>query len=271
MRTRARAVVASAEEEIPGTGIERQWTGEEFTTFARLSSEPALLGRALETELSRFSEVHAEVGDGVDVGDDALDAAHVALAMREGGSDRQLSYACECELLVAAYRCFDIAGDAEAAASLLARMRERAPLFARAGEHRLLVRLYTGARAYAQMRWLLDLLVRYDRFELILGKRVAVEADKERLCASLESYLRQQLLRMRGATEIAAIERLQQMLYLRFSMWRSIGRALEARANAVVSDICESTAAATTTPATGAASSSSSAGAAASGVAEDVG
>jgi hypothetical protein len=254
LRMRHRAGAAPADEEIPGTGIERQWTTEEFTTFARLCSEPALLGRALETELSRFSESHAEVDDGAG---DALDvAAQVAQAARSGGADRQLSYACECELLVAAYRCFDVAGDAEAAASLLARMRERAPLFARAGEHRLLVRLYTGARAYAQMRWLLDLLVRYDRFELILGKRVAVEADKERLCASLESYLRQQLLRMRGPTEVAAIERLQQMLYLRFSMWRSIGRALETRANAAINDICESTAASTTTASSAAASSS---------------
>jgi len=108
----------------------------------------------------------------------------------------------------------------------------------------LLVRLCTGARAYPQMRWLLDLLVRFDRFELILGKRVAVEADRERLCASLESYLRQQLGRVRGASEIAAVERLQQMLYLRFSMWHSIGRALEARADALISDVCEAVSAA---------------------------
>jgi hypothetical protein len=229
-----------AEVDVRGAGIERNWTTEEFAMFARLCTDPAILGRLLEAELSRFSEPNAEV-DSSDVGDDAAQAAtQAALAAQVGGADRQLSYACESELLVAAYRCFDIAGDAEAAASLLARMRERAPLFARAGEHRLLVRLYTGARAYAQMRWLLDLLVRFDRFELVLGKRVAVEADRERLCASLDSYLKQQLGRVRGASEIAAIERLQHMLYLRFSMWRSIGRALEARAEALISDVCDS-------------------------------
>ncbi len=244
-----------AEVDLPGAGIERNWTTEEFAMFARLCTDPSILGRLLEAELSRFSEPNAEV-DSSDVGDDAAQAAtQAALAAQVGGADRQLSYACESELLVAAYRCFDIAGDAEAAASLLARMRERAPLFARAGEHRLLVRLYTGARAYAQMRWLLDLLVRFDRFELVLGKRVAVEADRERLCASLDSYLKQQLGRVRGASEIAAIERLQHMLYLRFSMWRSIGRALEARAEALISDVCDSV-----TPAASSSLTSSSGG-----------
>ena len=54
-------------------------------------------------------------------------------------------------------------------------------MLARRGEFRLLVQLYTGLRAYAQLAWLLDLLVRHDRFELLLGKRVARGEDTPRL------------------------------------------------------------------------------------------
>jgi hypothetical protein len=126
--------------------------------------------------------------------------------LAQGGGDG--GAAAEVALLVAAHRCLALAADAEAAAALLSRVRQHAyvnlshilctsistcvfvfffsfvhfrPALAHRGEFRLLVQLYTGLRAYAQLAWLLDLLVRHDRFELLLGKRVSSGDDAPRL------------------------------------------------------------------------------------------
>ncbi len=61
--------------------------------------------------------------------------------------------------------------------------------YVKAGEFKLLVRIITGMQCYQELQYLLDFLLAYDRFELLLRKRINNDEGQQALRLALHSYL----------------------------------------------------------------------------------
>jgi len=80
-------------------------------------------------------------------------------------------------------------------------------------QFKLLVRLITGTKEYGNMQYILDLLVQFNCFELLLSKNIYIEDDNDKKELQVSLYV---FLKTKYPQEIG----LMKLLFLRFQMYR---------------------------------------------------
>eukprot|EP01117_Protostelium_nocturnum_P006154 TRINITY_DN2217_c0_g3_i1.p1 TRINITY_DN2217_c0_g3~~TRINITY_DN2217_c0_g3_i1.p1 ORF type:complete len:1358 (-),score=501.49 TRINITY_DN2217_c0_g3_i1:43-3693(-) len=124
----------------------------------------------------------------------------------------------EVEVLIKAYLCFSLSCNIIGMNLVLSLVRNRAQDYADKDEFPLLFRLLTGLKCYNKLQYIFAILIRYDRFELLLQKRNLDESSILALRVALQTHLQ--------LNHSHDYEKLQ-MMFLRFHMHREIGEIIE--------------------------------------------
>ncbi|PRP81729.1 hypothetical protein PROFUN_10829 [Planoprotostelium fungivorum] len=138
-----------------------------------------------------------------------------------GISELSLSSQGEVEVLIKSYLCFQIAGNTIGSSMVLSIVKSRAQDYADRDEFHLLFRFLTGLGCYSKLHFIFSLMIRYDRFELLLQKRNSEDVNLLSMRAALQGYL--QLHHPEDTEKL-------QMMFLRFHMYRDIGQLTENQA-----------------------------------------
>lgn len=140
-----------------------------------------------------------------------------------GMASSSVAYNVEIELIIRAFSCYRVGLDVLKQARLFELIEERVPIYVEAGQFKSLVRLITGIKLYAQLQYILDILVKYDCFDMLLARNVyhlEDGDDRKELQLALFNFLK--------ANYPSHIDKMK-LLFLRFSMFREHADLLHER------------------------------------------
>lgn len=140
-----------------------------------------------------------------------------------GIASSSVAYNVEIELIIRAFSCYRVGLDVLKQARLFELIEERVPIYVEAGQFKSLVRLITGIKLYAQLQYILDILVKYDCFDMLLARNVyhlEDGDDRKELQLALFNFLK--------ANYPSHIDKMK-LLFLRFSMFREHADLLHER------------------------------------------
>ena len=139
------------------------------------------------------------------------------------GNSSSVAYNVEIELIIRAFSCYRVGLDVLKQARLFELIEERVPIYVEARQFKSLVRLITGIKLYAQLQYILDILVKYDCFDMLLSRNVyhlEDGDDRKELQLALFNFLK--------ANYASHIDKMK-LLFLRFSMFREHADLLHER------------------------------------------
>lgn len=138
----------------------------------------------------------------------------------------------EVDLLIRAHFCFSLAHQIQGTNHILAIVKGRVQVrlensiietnstdcvlqqeYVKQKQFKLLVRLITGTKEYTNMQYILDLLVQFNCFEMLLSKNIYIEDDNDKKELQVSLYV---FLKTKYPQEIG----LMKLLFLRFQMYR---------------------------------------------------
>lgn len=140
-----------------------------------------------------------------------------------GQTASAVAYNVEIELIIRAFSCYRVGLDVLKQARLFDLIEERVPIYVEARQFKSLVRLITGIKLYAQLQYILDILVKYDCFDMLLSRNVyhlEDGDDRKELQLALFNFLK--------AHYPSHIDKMK-LLFLRFSMFREHADLLHER------------------------------------------
>lgn len=132
----------------------------------------------------------------------------------EGVGNTSISYNVEIEVIIRAFSCYRVGLDVLKQAKLFEMIERRVPIYVSAQQFKSLVRLITGIKLYAQLQYILDILVKYDCFDMLLSRNVYHlddNDDRKELQMALFNFLK--------ANYPNHIDKMK-LLFLRFNMFR---------------------------------------------------
>jgi hypothetical protein len=135
-----------------------------------------------------------------------------------------VAYNVEIELIIRAFVGYRVGLDVLKQAKLFELVEQRVPIYVENQQFKALVRLVTGIKLYAQLQYILDILVRYDCFDMLLSRNVyhlEDGDDRKELQLALFNFLK--------AHYPTHIDKMK-LLFLRFSMFREHADLLQERA-----------------------------------------
>lgn len=135
-----------------------------------------------------------------------------------------ISSGVESEVFIRAFISYRVAQDTQRLKELFKRIEQRVPHYVKKKEFKWLVRIITGTKQYGKLQYMLDILVKHDRFDMVLSKNVySLENDDDRkeLRVALHNFLK---------THYPTHFDKFKLLFLRFSMHREYADLLQERA-----------------------------------------
>jgi uncharacterized protein YqeY len=126
----------------------------------------------------------------------------------------KISHHVEVELLIRAHFCFTLSHNVQGSTQVLQIIKDRVHEYVKHKEFRLLVRLVVGTKEYTNLQYILDILVEYDCFELILStKKTFADDDNEKKELQRSLYF---FLKLRHPRHTHLLK----LLFLSFKMYR---------------------------------------------------
>eukprot|EP01114_Cavostelium_apophysatum_P016147 TRINITY_DN4541_c0_g1_i2.p1 TRINITY_DN4541_c0_g1~~TRINITY_DN4541_c0_g1_i2.p1 ORF type:complete len:2374 (-),score=676.40 TRINITY_DN4541_c0_g1_i2:45-7166(-) len=182
----------------------------DFTQYVSLSKRPREIG----TRLLNLITKHEHIG----LSASGTPPSGTNLSIPKEKPEVELSLTYEVELLIRAHFCFVLACNMAGVDLVLKFVNSRVQDYVNAGEYNLLVRLLKGIRSYNELQYIFGILIKHDRFELLLQKN---QDDELGLRVALHTYLQMFYPEDKEKME---------MLYLRFNMFREIAELTEMQA-----------------------------------------
>nr|XP_006811672.1 PREDICTED: spatacsin-like [Saccoglossus kowalevskii] len=173
---------------------------EDFANLLSLCDNPAVLGYRL-----------------------ADTAAYLASSFPE---DPNKVLAMEVELLVRSHQCHTLCCNMEGIASILRTCRVRSIKLASVEEYPLLVRMLTGVGRYSEMTYIIDIIIKAQRFELLFIKGKKDDKLKVALLDYLKKYYPDD-------------KDIFTMMALKFNMYREIAELLQSDAKRFLKELKE--------------------------------
>jgi spatacsin len=152
----------------------------------------------------------------------------------------QLSHYGEVEMLIKIHICFNLACHVIGIELVLGICKSKVQEYAANDEFSLLFRLLTGLKCYNKLQYIFEIMIQYDRFELLLQKKNLDESSLIALRVALQTYVIEIIYFTFRTNLFFDCRHLQvyhpndyeklQMMFLRFQMYREIAESIERQA-----------------------------------------
>jgi hypothetical protein len=225
----------SSSSNLSASSLLQSRVGKTATTFAAQGLMTSITPQPLATFFSNkhWSDFVEMAGTRAGlVGDEILRLLHSTMAKPNFASNQPTSgstqvssvaYNVEIELIIRAFASYRVGLDVLKQAKLFDLIEERVPIYVQAQQFKSLVRLVTGIKLYAQLQYILDILVKYDCFDMLLSRNVyhlEDGDDRKELQLALFNFLK--------ANYPSHIDKMK-LLFLRFNMFREYADLLQER------------------------------------------